>query len=50
MVFGFGQIFISMGKFLPVCSNETCRKLLIGSKQEYEKEFILSARFFKCIV
>ena len=49
MGFGFGQIFISMGKFLPICSNETCRKLLIGSKEVYEKEFILFACFSMCI-
>ena len=49
MDFGFGRMYISMGKLLPVLCNETCRKLLIGSKKVYEKEFILPARFSKCI-
>lgn len=49
MDFGFGRMFISMGKLLPVLCNETCRKLLIGSKEVYEEEFIISARFFICV-
>lgn len=49
MDFGFGQMFISMGELLPVRGNETCRKLVIGSKQVYEKELILPARFFMCV-